>query len=90
MKFRTLCGSRMIDRQICGFCASPAFRAATRPAVEYPAAADLRSFTFIHRVSLLGLVQRERSLSVPFSYVNGTLLEIRTYQDAASSVHIKV
>jgi len=79
----------MIDQQICGVCAAPAFRAAS-PEVEYPAAGDLRSFIFKYKVHLLGLIERERSLGVPFSFVNGTLLEIRTYQDAPNSVHIKI
>jgi hypothetical protein len=90
MKFCTRCGSRIIDQQICGSCGSPAFRSASRPAVEYPAAGDLRPFTFKYKVHLLGLIERERFLSVAFSYVNGTLLEIRTYQDAAHSAHIKI
>lgn len=63
---------------------------ASRPRVEYPAAGDLPSFTFKYKVHLLGLIERERSLSVPFSYVNGTLLQIRTYQDAAHSAHVKI
>jgi hypothetical protein len=90
MKFCTRCGSRMIDDQICSFCGSLAFRPASRPTVEYPAAGDLRSFTFKYKVHVLGLIERERSLSVPFSYVNGTLLEIRTYQDTAHSAQIKI
>lgn len=90
MKFCTRCGSRVIDQQVCGLCGSPPFRGVNRPAVEYPAAGDLRSFNFTYTVCFLGLVERERSLSVPFSYVNGTLSEIRTSQDAAHSVHIKV
>jgi hypothetical protein len=80
----------MSDQQIWCSCRSPAFRAASLPAVEYSAAGDLRSFNFTYTVSLLGLVERERSLSVPFSYVNGTFLEIRASQDAAHSVYIKV
>jgi hypothetical protein len=90
MKFCTRCGSRIIDQQICGFCGSPAFRPASPPAVEYPAAGELRTFTFKYGVHLLGLIERQRSLSVPFSYVNGTLLEIRSHQDPAHSVHIKI
>jgi hypothetical protein len=57
---------------------------------EYPGVGDLRSFTFIYKVHLLGLIERERSLSVPFSYVNGTLLEIRSYQNAAHFVRINI
>jgi len=90
MRFCTRCGSWIIDQQICGSCGSPAFRPASRPAVEYPAAGDLRPFTFKYRVRLLGLIERQRSLNVPFSYVNGTLLEIRTHQDAAYSAYIKI
>lgn len=90
MKFCTRCGSKMIDQQICSFCGAPAFRRASRPAVEYRGAGDLRSFTFKYRVHLLGLIERQRSLSVPFSYVNGTLLEICTHQDPAHSAHIKI
>ena len=90
MKFCTRCGSKMIDQQICSFCGAPAFRPASRPAAEYPPAGELRSFTFKYEVHLLGLIERQRSLSVPFSYVKGTLLEIRTHQDAAHSAHIKI
>lgn len=90
MRFCTRCGSRIIDQQICGSCGSPAFRHASRPGVEYPAAGDLRPFTFKYKVHLFGLIERQRSLSVSFSYVNGTLLEIRTQRDAAHSAHIKI
>jgi hypothetical protein len=91
MKFCTRCGSKMINQQICSFCRAPAFQAAsTRAVAEYPGVGDLRLFTFIYKVHLLGLIERERSLSVPFSYVNGTLLEIRTYQDAAHLVRMKI
>ncbi|HUA36531.1 MAG TPA: hypothetical protein VMA09_23195 [Candidatus Binataceae bacterium] len=90
MKFCTRCGSQMINKQICGFCKAPAFRAASEAIVEYPAAGDLRSFHFKYTLYLLGIVYREPSLSVPFSYINGTLLEVRTSQDAARSVPIKI
>jgi len=89
MKFCTRCGSKMINQQICRFCQAPAFRAASEPIVEYPAAGDLRSFHFSYTVYLFGFACRERSLWVPFSYINGTLLEIRTSQDAGHSVPIK-
>jgi hypothetical protein len=85
-----MCGSKMIDQQICRFCQAPAFRALSEPLVEYPAGGDLRSFHFRYAVYLLGIAYRERSVSVPFSYVNGTLLEIRTSQDVAHLVPIKI
>ena len=71
-----------------------AFRSASRPAAEYPPAGELRSFTFKYEVHILGLIERQRFLSVPFSYVNGTLLEIRTPDesgptDAATPVRPK-
>jgi hypothetical protein len=39
---------------------------------------------------LLGLIERERKASVPFSYINGTLLEVRSYEDAAHLVHTQL
>lgn len=90
MKFCTRCGSRMIDERICRFCNALAHMGGNRRVPEKLPAGDLPAFTFRYNIPILGLLARERCESVPFSYVNGTLFEIRTYQDAAHSVHIKI
>jgi hypothetical protein len=91
MNFCTRCGSRMAGEEICRVCGARAYRAERRPpAVEYPPAGDLPQFTFRYNVALLGLVERERQVSVPFSYINGSLLDVRTHEDAAHAVHMKL
>ncbi len=91
MKFCTRCGSRMNDREICGACGAVGYRPAHRlPVAEYPPAGDLPTFTFTYSIPLLALIERERKVSVPFSYIDGTLLEVRSYEDAAHPVHTQL
>ncbi len=91
MKFCTRCGSRMSDREICGACGAVGYRPAHRlPVAEYPPAGDLPTFTFTYSIPLLALIERERKVSVPFSYIDGTLLEVRSYEDAAHPVHTQL
>jgi hypothetical protein len=91
MNFCTRCGSRLAGQEICRVCGARPYRAERRPpAAEYPPAGDLPPFTFAYNVSLLGLVERERQVSVPFSYINGSLLDVRTHEDAVHAVHMKL
>jgi hypothetical protein len=91
MNFCTRCGSRMAGLEICRVCGARPYRTERRtPAAEYPPAGDLPEFTFRYNVALLGLVERERQVSVPFSYINGSLLDVRTHEDAAHTVHMKL
>jgi hypothetical protein len=91
MKFCTRCGSRMMGQGICGVCGRPAYGAWRQaPTAEYQPAGDLPPFKYIYRVPLLGLLERERQVVVPFSYINGILLDVRTYEDAAHPIHFKL
>jgi hypothetical protein len=91
MKFCTRCGSRMAGEEICRVCAAHPYRTERRvPAAEYPPAGDLPQFTFRYNVALLGLVERERQVSIPFSYINGALVDVRTHEDPANAVHTKL
>ncbi len=91
MNFCTRCGSRIAGQGICRVCGARPYSAERRvPAAEYPAAGDLPWFTFRYNVALLGLVGRERQVSVPFSYINGLLIDVRTYEDHAHTVDVKL
>lgn len=91
MKFCTRCGSRMIDQGVCGFCGRPGYKATLEaPAAEYAPAGNLPPFNYVYRAPLLGLLERERRVVVPFSYINGILLEVRTHEDAAHPVHFRL
>jgi len=92
MNFCTRCGSRLAGLEICRVCGARPFRTERRrsPAAEYPPAGDLPPFTFRYNVALLGLVERERQVSVSFSYLNGTLSDVRTFEDPAHAVHMKL
>src|SRR5216683_3353187 len=39
---------------------------------------------------VVGLIERQQKVSVPFGYINGTLLEVRSYEDAAHPVHTQL
>jgi hypothetical protein len=91
MKFCTRWGSRMNDREICRACGAVEYRTADRLSVtEYPPAGGLPTFAFTYSVPFLGLIERERKVSVPFSYINGTLSEVRSHEDAAHLVHTQL
>ena len=91
MKFCMCCGSRTKDRESCRTCGAVEYTAAYRlPVVEYPPVGNLPTLTFTYTVAFLGLIERERSVSVPFSYINGTLLEVRTHEDPAHQVHTQL
>jgi len=91
MKFCTKCGSRMIDQSHCRVCGRPSYRATLEPpAAEYPPAGDLPPFNYVYRAPLLGPLERERRIVVPFSYINGTLIETSSYEDAAHPVCFRV
>ncbi len=91
MKFCTRCGSRMAGEEICRVCGARPYRTERcSPAAEYPPAGDLPQFTFRYNVALLGLVERERRVSVPFSYINGLLVDVRTHEDPVHAVHMKL
>jgi hypothetical protein len=91
MNFCTRCGSRLASQEICRVCGARPYRTERRqPAAEYPPAGDLPQFTFRYNVALLGLVERERQVSVPFSYINGALADVRTHEDTVHAVHMKL
>ncbi len=89
MKFCTRCGSRMIDQSNCRVCGRPAY-GAPRCVPEYAPTGNLPAFHYVYRAPLLGPLERERCVVVPFSYINGTLIEIRSYEDAAHPVCFRV
>jgi hypothetical protein len=89
MKFCTKCGSRMIDQSNCHVCGRPAY-GAPRCVPEYAPAGNLPAFHYVYRAPLLGPLERERRIVVPFSYINGTLLEVRAHEDAAHPIHFKL
>jgi hypothetical protein len=60
------------------------------PTVEYAPAGNLPALHYNYSVLVLGLSEREQRLAVPFSYINGTLLEVRSYKDGAHPVHLKL
>ena len=81
----------MNDLNFCRTCGAVEYRTAHRlPVAEYPPAGDLPTFTFTYIAPFLGLMERERKVSVPLSYINGTLLEVRTHEDPAHSVYIQL
>jgi hypothetical protein len=81
----------MTDRELCRVCGARAFAAAhCSPAAEYPPAGSLPTFTFTYSIALLGFIERKRNVSVSFSYVNGTLLEVRSHEDSAHPVHTQL
>ncbi len=91
MKFCTRCGSRVNDREICGTCGGVGYKPAHRlPVAEYPPVGDLPTFTSTYKIPLVGLIERQQKVSVPFGYINGTLLEVRSYEDAAHPVHTQL
>jgi hypothetical protein len=91
MKFCTRCGSRRNDRAVCSGCGAVAYGAThCLPVAEYPPGGDLPTFTFTYNIPFLGLIEREREVSVPFSCISGTLLEIRRYEDASHPVHVQL
>jgi hypothetical protein len=91
MNFCTRCGSRMAGHEICRVCGARPYRTERRPpAAEYPPAGDLPQFTFRYGGALLGLVERERQVSVPFSYINGLLVDVRTHEDPVHALHMKL
>ncbi|SRR5579875_730764 len=91
MKFCTRCGLRMIDQSNCRVCGKPGYRATLEaPAAEYAPAGDLPPFKYVYRVPLLGPLERERRVVIPFSYINGTLIETSSHEDAAHPVCFRV
>ena len=91
MNFCTRCGLRLNAQEVCRACGAVANKATQRlPVTEYPPVGDLPSFRFSYRAALLGLFERERFLVIAFSCVNGALLEIRTYENQAHAVHLKI
>jgi hypothetical protein len=72
-------------------CGARAFVASHRsPVAEYPAAGGLPTFIFTYNIAFFGLIERDRKVSVPFSYINGTLLEVRSHEDAAHPVYTQL
>ncbi len=89
MKFCTKCGSQMIDQSNCPVCGKRAYGAPPL-AAAYPPAGNLPPFTYAYAAPLLGLLERERRVVVPFSYINGTLVEVRAYEDVDHPVRFRV
>ncbi len=91
MRFCTRCGSQLFNATGCRACGAPAYRVTHHfPVAEYVPAGNLPVFEFVYNVPLLSLIERQRQVRVPFSYINATLLEVRTHKDAAHSVHTQV
>src|ERR1700675_957022 len=90
MKFCTRCGLRLVDREGCPRCGARRDVAVDSSRIaEHPPAGDLPPLVFAYTErTLLGLVERRREARVAFSYINGTLLELRTHAEAENAVHI--
>lgn len=88
MRFCTRCGSELFNAAGCRDCGAPAYRVTHHfPVPEYAPAGNLPVFEFVYNVPLLSLIERQRQVRVPFSYINATLLEVSTHKDTAHSVH---
>lgn len=92
MKFCTRCGLRLVDRESCPRCGARRDVAVDSSRIaEHPSAGDLPALVFAYTErTLLGLVERRREARVAFSYINGTLLELRTHADPEHAVHIRL
>jgi len=83
MNFCTRCGSRLVDRESCLRCGARRYSARrSAPTEEHPPAGDFPPFVFGYTErTLLNLVERQRQVRVPFSYVSGTVIDIQTHED---------
>lgn len=92
MKFCTRCGLLLVDRRSCPRCGARQDAAVDSSRIaEHPPAVDLPPLVFAYTErTLLGLVERKREARVAFSYINGTLLEVRTHEDPSHAVHINL
>src|SRR5260370_9613849 len=91
MRFSRRGVSGVNERKIGGTCGGVGYKPAHRlPVAEYPPVGDLPTFTSTYKIPLVGLIERQQKVSVPFGYINGTLLEVRSYEDAAHPVHTQL
>jgi len=83
MTYCTRCGSRLVDRESCPSCGVRRYAALnSTPTAEYPAAGDFPAFVFTYAErTLLNLVERQRQVRVPFSYISGTVIGVQTHED---------
>jgi hypothetical protein len=92
MTYCTRCGSRLVDGQTCLGCGARRYSARrSAPTEEHPPAGDLPAFVFAYAErTLLNLVERQRQVRVPFSYISGTVSDIQTHEDAGHPFRIGV
>jgi len=92
MSFCTRCGSHLVDRETCLGCGARRY-SALRPAPteEHPPAGDLPAFVFAYAErTFLNLVERQRQVRVPFTYMSGTVIDIHTHEDTSHPLKIGV
>lgn len=92
MKFCTRCGSRIVDQGVCKDCGASRVAALDRNrSPERAPAGDPPTFVFSYtNRSLLGLIEHQRQVRIPFSYINGTVLEVQTHEDETRRVDMRV
>lgn len=90
MTYCTRCGSRLVDRQTCARCGARRYSALrSAPTEEHPPAGDLPALDFAYTErTLLSLVERQRQVRVPFSYISGTVVDIQTHEDTSHPLRI--
>jgi hypothetical protein len=92
MKFCTRCGSPLNERIHCSKCGARAYNAShQRFHPEFLPAGDLPPFLFRYSEPVfLTLAERERQMNVAFSYVTGTLVGLRAFNDPTQTVHMRL
>jgi hypothetical protein len=92
MNFCTRCGSRLVDRESCLRCGARRYSARrSAPIEEHPPAGDFPPFVFGYTDwTLLNLVERQRQVRVPFSYISGTVSDIHTHEDTGHPLRMGV
>ena len=92
MNFCTRCGSRLVDRESCLRCGARRYSARrSAPIEEQPPAGDFPPFVFGYTErTLLNLVERQRQVRVPFSYISGTVSDIQTHEDTSHPLRMGV
>ena len=92
MTYCTRCGSRFVDRQTCSRCGARHYSVLrSAPTEEHPPAGDLPAFVFAYTErTFLNLVERQRQVRVPFSYISGTVIDIQTHEDTGHPLRMGV
>ena len=92
MTYCTRCGSRLVNRDSCPRCWARRYSALrSAPTEEQRPARDLPALVFAYAErTLLNLVERQRQMRVPFSYISGTVIDIQTHEDTGHPLKMGV